>query len=118
MQNKQSQVAVTYLRNLFGAKVFSNPKDHFELAKLFDYVTASDKSAIVMDFFAGSGSAGHAVLDLNQADGGCRRFTIVQLPEPLDPADKDQKVATAYCDQLGKPLTIAELTKERLRNLS
>ncbi len=112
---KQSQVAVKFLRNLLDAKVFNNPKDHVELARLFDYVTASDTNAILLDFFAGSGSTGHAVMDLNQADGGKRRFVLVQLPEPLDPEDKDQKVAARYCDQLGKSRTIAELTKERLR---
>ncbi|MGE3779960.1 MAG: site-specific DNA-methyltransferase [Pirellulaceae bacterium] len=112
---KQSQVAVKFLRTLLGAKVFDNPKDHFELAKLFDYATANDSNAIVLDFFAGSGSTGHAVIDLNQADDGSRRFLLVQLPEPLDPDAKDQKVAAKYCDQLGRPRTIAELTKERLR---
>ena len=112
---KQSQVAVKFLRKLLGAKAFNNPKDHFELAKLFDYATSNDTNAIIMDFFAGSGSTGHAVMDLNQADGGKRRFILTQLPEPLDPDDKDQKVAANYCDQLGKPRTIAELTKERLR---
>jgi adenine-specific DNA-methyltransferase len=112
---KQSQVAVKFLRKLLGAKAFNNPKDHFELAKLFNYVTASDTNAIVMDFFAGSGSTGHAVMDLNQADAGNRRFILVQLPEHLDSDDKDQKVAAAFCDQLGKPRTIAELVKERLR---
>ena len=40
---------------------------------------------------------------------------MVQLPEPLNPDDKDQKSAANYCDKLGKPRTIAELTKERLR---
>ena len=112
---KQSQVAVKFLRKLLGTKAFNNPKDHFELAKLFNYVTAGDINAIIMDFFAGSGSTGHAVMDLNQADAGHRRFVLVQLPEQLDPDDKDQKVAAAFCEQLGKPRTIAELTKERLR---
>ncbi|HVC34984.1 MAG TPA: site-specific DNA-methyltransferase [Chloroflexota bacterium] len=112
---KQSQVSVKHLRKLFGAKVFDNPKDHFELARLFDYVTANDSNAIIVDFFAGSGSTGHAVIDLNQADGGRRRYVLVQLPEKLDPDDKDQNVAAKYCDQIGKPRTIAELTKERLR---
>jgi adenine-specific DNA-methyltransferase len=112
---KQSQVAVKFLRKLLGAKAFNNPKDHFELAKLFDYVTSNDPNAIVMDFFAGSGSTGHAVMNLNQADGGRRRFILTQLPEPLDPDNKDQQLAASYCDQLGKPRTIAELTKERLR---
>lgn len=112
---KQSQVAVKFLRSLLGAKVFNNPKDHFELAKLINYATGNDTNAIVLDFFAGSGSTGHAVMDLNQADAGKRRFILVQLPEPLDPDDKDQKAAAKYCDQLGRPRTIAELTKERLR---
>jgi adenine-specific DNA-methyltransferase len=51
----------------------------------------------------------------NAADGGSRRYILVQLPEPLDPENKDQKTAADYCDKLGKPRNIAELTKERLR---
>lgn len=112
---KQSQVAVKYLRRLLGAKAFNNPKDHFELAKLFNYATAEDPNAVIMDFFAGSGSSGHSVMDLNQADGGKRRYILVQLPERLDLADKDQKDAARYCDKIDRPRTIAELTKERLR---
>jgi adenine-specific DNA-methyltransferase len=54
-------------------------------------------------------------MDMNQNDVGNRRFILVQLPEPLDPADSEQKIAAEYCDQLGKPRNIAELTKERLR---
>ncbi len=112
---KQSQVAVKFLRNLLGAKVFNNPKDHLELGKLFNYVTAGDDSAIIMDFFAGSGSTAHAVWEINNADAGRRRFILVQLPEPLDPTKKDQKAPAKYCDQLGKIRTIAEITKERIR---
>jgi adenine-specific DNA-methyltransferase len=112
---KQSQVAVKFLRTLVGAKAFNNPKDHFELARLFGYVTTDDPSAVVMDFFAGSGSSGHAVMDLNQADDGNRRYILVQLPEPLVADDKDQKIPREFCDLIGKPHTIAELTKERLR---
>ena len=51
----------------------------------------------------------------NIADGGNRSYILVQLPEPLDPENKDQKVAADFCDSLGKPRNIAELTKERLR---
>jgi adenine-specific DNA-methyltransferase len=69
----------------------------------------------VLDFFAGSGTTAHAVMAQNAADGGKRRFILVQLPEPLDPESKDQKVAAEFCDKLGKPRNIAELTKERLR---
>ncbi|NHZ66711.1 site-specific DNA-methyltransferase [Massilia genomosp. 1] len=115
---KQSQVCVKFLRKLLGAKVFNNPKDHFELARLIDYATANDQAAIVMDFFAGSGSTAHAVMDLNAADGGKRRYVMVQLPEPLDPSKKDQKASAKYCDKIGKPRSIAELTKERLRRVA
>ena len=51
----------------------------------------------------------------NAANRGNRRYLLVQLPELLDPENKDQKIAADYCDKLGKPRTIAELTKERLR---
>ncbi|MDD2336624.1 MAG: site-specific DNA-methyltransferase [Geobacteraceae bacterium] len=112
---KQSQVAVKYLRKLLGAKAFNNPKDHFELGRLFDYVTKPDNTAIVMDFFAGSGSSAHAIMELNLADEGSRRCILVQLPEALDPSAKDQKITAKYCDKIGKPRTISELTKERLR---
>ena len=112
---KQSQVAVKYLRKLLGAKAFNNPKDHFELAKLIDYITANNPQAIILDFFAGSGSTGHAVMQLNLSDGGSRQFILVQMPESLDPSKKEQRVAAAFCDNIGKPRTIAEITKERLR---
>ena len=112
---KQSQVAVKFLRRLLGAKAFNNPKDHFELAKLIDYTTGKDPSAVILDFFAGSGSTGHAVMQLNQGDGGNRRFVLVQIPEVLDPAKKEQKAAAKFCDDMKRPRTIAEITKERLR---
>jgi len=54
-------------------------------------------------------------MESNAADSGSRRYVLVQLPEPLDPANRDQKIAADFCDKLGKPRNIAELTKERLR---
>ncbi len=112
---KQSQVSVKYLRTLFGKKVFNNPKDLDEIAKLIRYTTSDTPNAVVLDFFAGSGTTGEAVMRLNSQDNGSRRYILVQLPEPLDPKDKQQKVAAKYCEEIGKPLNIAELTKERLR---
>lgn len=112
---KQSQVAVKELRSLMGAKVFNNPKDCDELARLFDYCTSPDPMAIIMDFFAGSGTSGDAVWRLNSRDGGQRRWLLVQLPEPLDPTKKEQKASAKFCGSIKKPLTVAEITKERLR---
>ena len=104
------------LSRLMEAEVFDYPKDEEIIARFVKYVTsADDQDAVVMDFFAGSGTTGHAVMEQNAADGGSRRYILVQLPERLDPANKDQKAAADYCDVLGVPHTIAELTKERLR---
>lgn len=83
------------------------------LRRLVDWIVPDE--GLILDFFAGSGTTGHAVMAQNAADGGKRRFILVQLPEPLDPAKADQKTAADFCDTLRKPRTIAELTKERLR---
>ena len=112
---KQSQVTAKYMRGLMGSKVFDNPKDHEELARLIEYTTSCDPEATVMDFFSGSGTTGQSVWELNAKDGGRRRAILVQLPEPLDSKKKGQKVAVSFCDNISKPHTIAELTKERLR---
>jgi adenine-specific DNA-methyltransferase len=94
-------------------KVFTQPKPVKLITYLLELVR--DPEAITLDFFAGSGTTAHAVMAQNAADGGNRRYILVQLPEPLDPENKGQKVAADFCDKLGKPRNIAELTKERLR---
>jgi adenine-specific DNA-methyltransferase len=94
-------------------KVFSQPKPIKLIRFLLELLR--DKTALVLDFFAGSGTTGHAVAAQNALDSGNRRYILVQLPELLDPENKDQKVAADYCDKLGRRRTIAELTKERLR---
>jgi len=101
------------LDTLLSRGVFNNPKSETALAKMIDFVTAPN--SIILDFFAGSGSTGHAAMLENVSDTGERRYILVQLPEPLDPADKNQKAASEFCDEIRKPRSIAELTKERLR---
>ena len=95
---KQSQSTVKFVRKLMGAKVFDNPKDHIELARLFDYVTSGDRTSIMLDFFAGGASSAHAIMHLNHSDEGTRRFILVQLPELLDIEVKAQRAAAKYCD--------------------
>ena len=97
--------------------VFSFPKP-MELVRHFVSLTIDDlkdEDAIVLDFFAGSGTTGHAVMKQNVEDGGNRRFVLVQLPEALDSEGREQKGAAEFCDRIGKPRSIVELTKERLR---
>ncbi|MCK9991023.1 MAG: site-specific DNA-methyltransferase [Rugosibacter sp.] len=98
---------------LFDTRIFNFPKPVKLVADLIEQGSEGDD--IVLDFFAGSGTTAHAAISQNAADGGKRRYITVQLPEPLDPADREQKTASDFCDKLGKPRTIAELTKERLR---
>ena len=105
----------TMLTQLFGEKnIFSNPKP-IELLQGVISVSNAKCSDIILDFFCGSGTTAHAVMAKNSAEGEHLRYVLVQLPEPLDPTNKDQKIAADFCDELGKPRNIAELTKERLR---
>lgn len=92
------------LNNLLGRDIFRFPKDEKLLASLLAFVTQGDD--LVIDFFAGSGSTGHAVLDLNAQDGGQRRYLLVQLPEPV--AEKSEAYQAGY-------RTIADITRARLR---
>lgn len=120
---KQSQVAVRYLRTLMGAKVFNNPKDHEELTKLIEYVTPRDRNAIIIDFFAGSGTTAEAVLRANALYGTNHRYIVVQLPESLEDAlasatgtaKKTVQAAINLMKKTGRPLALSEVTKERLR---
>lgn len=98
---------------LLGRKVFSTPKPIRLIQRML--TIAAPEGSIVLDFFAGSGSTAHAVLSKNAEDQGERRYIVVQLPEPLSTENSDQKSAALFCDQINKPRTIAELTKERLR---
>jgi len=75
----------------------------------------SESTDLVVDFFAGSGSTAHAVMLQNAADNIFRRWILIQIPEVLDPSINDQKIGAKFCESLGVPLTVAEITKERIR---
>lgn len=103
------------VEELIGEKnVLSYPKPNSLLRTLIGSFGLIDGD-IVLDFFAGSGTTAHATFELNAEDKKKRRCILVQLPEPLDIDNKEQKTAAEFCDQIGKPRNIAELTKERLR---
>ncbi len=98
-----------------GDVVFSNGKKPLRLIKQLMKWSNVTGDGIVLDFFSGSGTTAHAVMQLNAADSGSRRSIMVQLPEQLDQNDSEQKAAADFCAKLNKPRNIAELTKERLR---
>lgn len=118
---KQSQVSVKHLRELMGAKVFNNPKDHEVLSRLFEYVLGG-RGGVVMDFFAGSGTTAEAVFDLSARTGLNCPVILVQLPELLEDNLKSAtgsakttiQNAIKFLQKLDKPLNIAELTKIRV----
>lgn len=105
------------MQQLFGnSTIFESPKPVGLIQELIKLGT--NPGDIVLDFFAGSGTTGHAVMAQNMVDAGKRKFILVQLPEPLDPTNSEQRAASDYCDQLGRPRTISELTRARLRRAS
>lgn len=77
VQYSYAQTAAFDFSTLMGAKVFDNPKNWKDLRRIVEYLTSPGD--IVLDFFAGSGSTGQAVLDLNSASDSNRRFILVQL---------------------------------------
>lgn len=103
------------LRDLMGDAVFDNPKPVDLIRRFIQLGTHDPDGALVVDFFAGSGTTGHAVMEQNADDGGSRRFILVQLPEQLNPDVNEQKIAAEFCKKNNLHLNIAALTKERLR---
>jgi adenine-specific DNA-methyltransferase len=92
------------LKDLIPDSPFTFPKSLWTVYDCIQAVTSEDPNAIVLDFFAGSGTTGHAVLEMNRNDNGHRRFILVQLPERIS--------------DHGRFSTIADVTKERLRRVS
>lgn len=97
--------ATTEIRELFGkGKLFTHPKP----TKLLYNITkiSSDRNSIILDFFSGSATTAHAVMQLNAEDGGNRKFIMVQIPETTDETSEAFKAGYK---------NICEIGKERIR---
>jgi adenine-specific DNA-methyltransferase len=92
------------LDRLMNGKIFDFPKDETIIEKLI--AMASKDTDIVLDFFSGSATTAHAVMQLNAEDGGKRKFIMVQLPEVTD--EKSEAAKAGYAN-------ICEIGKERIR---
>lgn len=108
-----SEQGTIELGNLGLKGAFDHPKPLALMEKIVSI--GMGENDLALDFFAGSGTTAHAIMAKNANDHGTRRFIMVQLPEPLEVKNKEQEQAISYCEKLGKPKNIAELTKERLR---
>lgn len=101
----QTRAARAELKKLLGRDVF----DYAKPTDLIHYIlklTGCPKDSIILDFFSGSATTAHAVMQLNAEDGGHRKFIMVQLPEPCD--EKSEAFKAGYKN-------ICEIGKERIR---
>lgn len=89
----------------FESKIFEYAKPHQLICKCMK-IANCDKNALILDFFSGSATTAHAVMQLNSEDGGNRKFIMVQLPEKTD--EKSEAFKAGYKN-------ICEIGKERIR---
>ena len=100
------------MKIMSGKKIFDTPKPTSLLQKIIKL--SAGKNDIILDFFAGSGTTGDAVMRLNAEDGGNRKYVLVQLDEPIK--KKNNKEAYDFVkNELKKEPTIFEIAAERLR---
>lgn len=100
-----SQEATKNLRELFDGKMYFDYPKSIELIKRCIELY-SEEDSIILDFFSGSATTAHAVMDLNAEDGGNRKYIMVQLPEETD--EKSEAYKAGY-------KTICDIGKERIR---
>jgi adenine-specific DNA-methyltransferase len=103
---KDGRGASNRLATLMGKKVFDFPKDEFIIEDFIKLVSTDNKDDIILDFFSGSATTAHAVMQLNAEDGGNRKFIMVQLSEKTD--EKSEAYKAGYKN-------ICEIGKERIR---
>lgn len=94
------------LKELLAGNYFDNPKPMQLIKQIVVYTDTDDKDHIILDFFSGSATTAHAVMQLNAEDGGKRQFIMVQLPELTD--KKSEAFKAGYKN-------ICEIGKERIR---
>ncbi|MCD8556013.1 MAG: site-specific DNA-methyltransferase [Bacteroides graminisolvens] len=99
-----STQASKLLQNLLNEKVFDYSKPYELISYLIDRIDCTNN--VILDFFSGSATTAHAVMQLNAEDGGNRKFIMVQLPEVCDPNSEAAKAGYK---------TICEIGKERIR---
>ncbi|WP_035758413.1 site-specific DNA-methyltransferase [Hugenholtzia roseola] len=106
-----SSLGTNRIQEIFKERIFQNSKS----TEYIKYLTSigSNPTDVILDFFAGSGTTGDAVMQLNAEDGGSRQFILVQLPEAID--KKKNKTAFDFVkNELKAEPTIFEITRERL----
>ncbi len=101
--------ATKQLSDLMGGKVFDNPKNVNLIIRALKMITKFDEDAIVLDFFSGSGTTAHSLMQFNAEDGGKRKYILVQLPEFVP--ESSEAYSHGY-------RLITDIAKERVRRAS
>lgn len=105
-----NQEASQEIRKLFdGESYFDTPKPVRLISQILRLI--SNPNDLILDFFAGSGTTGQAVMQLNAKDGGNRKFILCQIDEPI----KEDKPAYKFCIDNNLPPVISSITVERLK---
>lgn len=92
------------VKELFGAAYFDYPKSPYTIKRVMELGSSND--SLILDFFSGSATTAHAVMQLNAEDGGKRKYIMVQLPEETPEGSEARKAGYK---------TICEIGKERIR---
>lgn len=98
--------ATSKLKALMGEATFDTPKPLELIDRMLRMITFSDDHSIILDFFSGSATTAHAVMNYNAETGGSRKYIMVQLKEPVN--EKSEAFKNGYRD-------ICEIGKERIR---
>lgn len=102
---RDGRVASNLIVAMFGAKVFPNPKDVDLTVRLLRAIGPA--SELVVDVFAGSGTTGHALINLNREDGGRRKYVLVEMGEYFDSVLKPRVLKAIHSKdwRAGKPVS-------------
>lgn len=103
---KDNRGSSTRLKNLFGIdKLFPNPKDEFILKDLLKSIKYNKNSHVILDYFAGSGTTGHATIKLNREDNSNRKYILVEMGTYFNTVTKPRIQKVIYSDNWknGKP---------------
>jgi adenine-specific DNA-methyltransferase len=101
-----TSTATSKLKKLLGNSLFDSPKPVDLIIRMLKQFTFKEKDSIILDFFSGSATTAHAVMQMNAEDSGNRKFIMVQLPELTD--EKSEAYKAGYRN-------ICEIGKERIR---
>lgn len=121
--------AVDDIKSILGGRVFDSPKPKELISKVIS--TICDNDSIILDSFAGSGTTAHAVLNMNKADGGQRKFILIEMMDYADSitAERVKRVIRGYGEgksavegtggnfsfyELGEPLMIGDMLNENV----